>query len=410
MLNDVDASASSAVGAVVASRLLNAMLRTRQDLEEIEARTLAPYAMASRASRGRRFPEPDHKIRTVFARDRDRIVHSAAFRRLEYKTQVFVNHEGDYYRTRLTHTLEAAQIARTVARALGLNEELAEAVALAHDLGHTPFGHAGEKVLNELMTPYGGFDHNAQSLRTVDWIEIRYPNFRGLNLSFEVREGIVKHSHFQDRPAAQEFDPSSWPCLEAQIVDLADEIAYLAHDVDDGLKAQMLTVDELNQSVLFRESAAAAREASPAAEMRVIRYQTVIRMIDAMSTDLMNSLAAELERNKIRSVGDVRTAGRALACFGPEVGAKVAEIKHVMRDRLYRHYRVSRMTEKAGRVLARLFETYMSEPRQMPEHVIARAEQYGDPISRAVADYIAGMTDRFALDEYRKLFDPNERV
>ncbi len=289
------------------------MLRTRQELEDIEARTLAPYAMASRASRGRRFPEPEHPIRTVFARDRDRVIHSAAFRRLEYKTQVFVNHEGDYYRTRLTHTLEAAQIARTVARALGLNEELAEAVALAHDLGHTPFGHAGEKVLNELMTPYGGFDHNAQSLRTVDWIEIRYPNFRGLNLSFEVREGIVKHSHFQDRPAAQEFDPSTYPCLEAQIVDLADEIAYLAHDVDDGLKAQMLSVEELNASSLFRESAAAARDAYPAAEMRVIRYQTVIRMIDAMSTDLMTNLAGELERNKIRSVDDVRKAGRALA-------------------------------------------------------------------------------------------------
>src|SRR5271168_5250165 len=253
------------------------MLRRRTELEEIEARSLAPYAMLSNDSRGRRMAEPAHPMRTCFQRDRDRIIHSAAFRRLEYKTQVFVNHEGDYYRTRLTHTMEAAQITRTVARALGLNEELAEAVALAHDLGHTPFGHAGEKVLNELMTPHGGFDHNAQSLRTVDWIEIRYPNFRGLNLSFEVREGIVKHSHFQTRPAAQEFDVSTYPCLEAQIVDLADEIAYLAHDVDDGLKAQMLSVEELNASVLFRESAAAAaRDASPAAEMRVLRYQTVI--------------------------------------------------------------------------------------------------------------------------------------
>jgi dGTPase len=386
------------------------MLRTRQELEEIEARTLAPYAMASRASRGRRFAEAEHPIRTVFQRDRDRVIHSAAFRRLEYKTQVFVNHEGDYYRTRLTHTLEAAQIARTVARALGLNEELAEAVALAHDLGHTPFGHAGEKVLNELMTPHGGFDHNAQSLRTVDWIEIRYPNFRGLNLSFEVREGIVKHSHFQDRPAAKEFDPATYPCLEAQIVDLADEIAYLAHDVDDGLKAQMLTVEELNRSTLFRESAASARQAFPDAELRVLRYQTVIRMIDAMSTDLMTNIAAELERGNIRSVENLRRAGRALACFSPQMSPQVDEIKQVMRDRLYRHYRVSRMTEKAGRVLARLFETYMTEPRQMPEHVLARAERYGEPIARAVADYIAGMTDRFALDEYRKLFDPNERV
>src|SRR5271156_1915448 len=376
------------------------MLRTRQELEEIEARMLAPYAMASRASRGRRFPEPEHSIRTVFARDRDRIVHSAAFRRLEYKTQVFVNHEGDYYRTRLTHTLEAAQIARTIARALGLNEELAEAVALAHDLGHTPFGHAGEKSLNELMAPYGGFDHNAQSLRTVDWIEIRYPNFRGLNLSFEVREGIVKHSHFQERPAAREFDQSTYPCLEAQIVDLADEIAYLAHDVDDGLKADMLTVDDLNCTRLFRQAAAAAHDASPGAEPGVVRYQTVIRMIDAMVTDLVTNISGELERGSIRRVDDVRNAGRALASFGPAMAPMVEELKQLMRARLYRHYRVSRMTGKAGRVLERLFETYMGEPRQMPGHVLRRIERDGEALARVVADYIAGMTDRFALDEY----------
>jgi dGTPase len=400
------------------SRLVNSgpawyhpdVLRTRQELEEIEARTLAPYAMPSRASRGRRFPEPDHPIRTAFQRDRDRIIHSAAFRRLEYKTQVFVNHEGDYYRTRLTHTLEAAQITRTIARALGLNEELAEAVALAHDLGHTPFGHAGEKVLNDLMTPYGGFDHNAQSLRTVDWIEIRYPNFRGLNLSFEVREGIVKHSNFHDRPAAREFDADTYPCLEAQIVDLADEIAYLAHDVDDGVKAGMLSFEELNESSMFRDASAAARSAFPDADARIHRYQTVIRMIDVMSTDLMTNLAAELERANVSSIEDVRRAGRALASFAPAMGAQVEEIKQVMRDKLYHHYRVSRMTEKAGRVLAQLFQTYMAEPRQIPAHVLNRAKLDGEPVSRAVADYIAGMTDRFALDEYSKLFDPNERV
>ncbi|MHB8381050.1 MAG: deoxyguanosinetriphosphate triphosphohydrolase [Candidatus Binataceae bacterium] len=386
------------------------MLRTRLDLEEIEARTLAPYAMLSRHSRGRRIAEPEHPMRTVFQRDRDRVIHSAAFRRLEYKTQVFVNHEGDYYRTRLTHTLEAAQVTRTIAKALGLNGELAEAVALAHDLGHTPFGHAGERWLNELMEPYGGFDHNAQSLRTVDWIEVRYPAFRGLNLSFEVREGIIKHSHFQNRPSAQEFDPSTYPCLEAQIVDLADEIAYLAHDVDDGLKSGMLTVENLNQSSLYADAAAGARAANPQAGARVTRYQTVIRMIDAMSTDLMTNLAAELERARIESVADVRRAGRALAAFSPAMTPRVDEMKQIMRDRLYRHYRVSRMTEKAGRVLARLFETYMTEPRQMPEHVLARAEHDGEPIPRVVADYIAGMTDRFALDEYRKLFDPDERV
>ncbi len=386
------------------------MLRTRKDLEEIEARTLAPYAMLSRDSRGRRVAEPEHPIRTAFQRDRDRVIHSAAFRRLEYKTQVFVNHEGDYYRTRLTHTMEAAQITRTVARALGLNEELAEAVALAHDLGHTPFGHAGETVLNELMRPYGGFDHNAQSLRTVDWIETRYPGFRGLNLTFEVREGIVKHSDFKHRGAAEEFDPATYPCLEAQIVDFADEIAYLGHDVDDGLKAQMLTVKQLAESRLYRQSAEAARAGNPDADDKVLRYQTVIRMIDAMSTDLMNNIAAQLERPPISSVAQVREAGRPLAGFGAQMTASVTELKTIMRDRLYRHYRVSRMTEKAGRVLARLFETYMAEPRQMPEHVIARSERDGEPMSRVVADYIAGMTDRFALDEYRKLFDPDERV
>jgi dGTPase len=386
------------------------MLRTRKDLEELERCTLAPYAMLACESLGRRFDEPPHPMRTAFQRDRDRIVHSASFRRLEYKTQVFVNHEGDYYRTRLTHTIEAAQITRTVAAALGLNRDLAEAVALAHDLGHTPFGHAGERVLNELMKPHGGFDHNAQSLRTIDWIEVRYPNFRGLNLSFEVREGIVKHSHFKGRAAAQEFDSEVYPCLEAQIVDLADEIAYLAHDVDDGLKAQMLTVADLHGSRLYRESAAVAHEASPIGDDRVARYQTVNRMIDVMATDLVTSIDCEIDRAGIKSVEALRRAGRAIAAFSVEVAVQVGELKQIMRDRLYRHYRVSRMTEKAGRVLARLFETYMAEPRQIPAHVLARVEVDGEPLARVVADYIAGMTDRFALDEYRKLFDPDERV
>src|SRR6266481_8619073 len=383
---------------------------SRADLETREAAALAAYAMRSLDSRGRRHPEPEHALRMAFQRDRDRIIHSSAFRRLEYKTQVFVNHEGDYYRTRLTHTLEAAQITRTLARALGLNTDLAEAVVLAHDLGHTPFGHAGERVLDELMRPHGGFDHNAQSLRTVDWIEVRYPNFRGLNLTFEVLEGIIKHSEFKLRPAAAEFDPALFPCLEAQIVDLADEIAYLAHDVDDGLKADMLTVDDLNCTRLFRQAAVAAHEASPRAEPGVVRYQTVIRMINAMVTDLVANIHAELERGAIRSVDDVRRAGRALACFGPAIAPMVEELKHLMRERLYRHYRVSRMTGKAGRVLERLFETYMGEPRQMPGHVLRRIEVDGEALARVVADYIAGMTDRFALDEYRKLFDPDERV
>jgi dGTPase len=239
---------------------------------------------------------------------------------------------------------------------------------------------------------------------------VRYPSFRGLNLSFEVREGIIKHSDFSKRPEAREFDPGLFPCLEAQIVDLADEIAYLAHDVDDGVKANMLTVEDLNASRLFRQAAAAAREATPDADPRVNRYQTVIRMIDAMASDLAANVNLELERSAVRSVEDLRRAGRSLAGFGPEMKGLVDELKQIMRERLYRHYRVRRMTEKATRVLVQLFETYMREPRQMPSHVLARAETDGEPLARVVADYIAGMTDRFALDEYRKLFDPNERV
>ncbi len=404
-----------AAATVLTSRRVDAwagprIMRRRQDLEEIETRTLAPCAMLSAHSRGRRVPEPEHPMRTSFQRDRDRIVHSAAFRRLEYKTQVFVNHEGDYYRTRLTHTIEVAQITRTVARSLGLNADLAEAVALAHDLGHTPFGHAGERVLDELMEPYGGFDHNAQSLRTVDWIEVRYPLFRGLNLTFEVREGIIKHSDFQDRPEVREFDPSTYPCLEAQVVDLADEIAYLGHDADDGLKAGMLTVEDLERSQLYREAHTGARVQPGAGDPAVEHYQTVRRIIDALATDLVENIAAEIARANVNSVDDVKRAGRALAAFSPAMTRQVAELKAIMSERLYRHYRVIRMTEKAGRVLHRLFEAYMSEPRQMPSHVLALHERDGEPIPRLVADYIAGMTDRFALDEYKKLFDPDERV
>ncbi len=387
------------------------MLRTRQQLEQFESQALALYAMQSAHSRGRRFAQPEHPYRTAFQRDRDRIIHSAAFRRLEYKTQVFVNHEGDYYRTRLTHTMEAAQITRTVARALGLNEELAEAVVLSHDLGHTPFGHAGEKVLNALMEPYGGFDHNAQSLRTVDWIEERYPEFRGLNLTFEVREGIVKHSNFKDRPAAREFDPSLYPALEAQIVDLADEIAYLAHDVDDGLKSGMLTRDELDAAQLVRTAAKTVRQSYPDIESRRGgRYQLVIRMIDMMVTDLIGNIDRELTASGIGSVEAVRRAGRPLASFSPAMAPQVAELKRLMNDKLYHHYRVLRMTQKAARVLTQLFNAYMAEPAQIPPHIAQRMETDGDSTARVIADYIAGMTDRFALDEYRKLFDPDERV
>src|SRR5712671_4787443 len=280
------------------------MLRNREDLEELEARTLAPYAMQSRMSRGRRFPDSPHPMRTAFQRDRDRIVHSSAFRRLEYKTQVFVNHEGDYYRTRLTHSIEAAQITRTLCRALGLNEDLGEAVALSHDLGHTPFGHAGERVLNRLMAPYGGFEHNAQSIRIVDVLEERYPEFPGLNLSWEVREGIVKHSSEYDRPLVQDFEPAVKPVLEAQIVDYADEIAYNSHDIDDGLKSEMLAPSDLAEVELWVEANDWVTSKHPAASPSVQRYQTVRRIIDRLATDMIESVRARIEEHGVRSLDD----------------------------------------------------------------------------------------------------------
>jgi len=384
---------------------------SRADFEAREAAALAPYAMRSRDSRGRRHPEPEHSFRMVFQRDRDRIIHSTAFRRLEYKTQVFVNHEGDYYRTRLTHTMEAAQVTRTLARALGLNEDLAEAVALAHDLGHTPFGHAGERTLDRLMAPHGGFEHNAQSLRIVDLLEERYPAFRGLNLSWELREGIVKHSTRYDRPQVAEFDASLAPCLEAQVVDFTDEIAYNAHDIDDGLKSGMLDPEELRAgAALWSEAMDVVTRAAPSAPAHVVHYQAVRRVIDRMVTDLIESLLARLRAERIDSIDAVRRVKPRLVEFSPEMTAANRELKAFLYDRLYTHHRVTRMTQKADRIMTALFEVYMAEPRQLPPHVTRRAREEREPMARVIADYIAGMTDRFALEEYKKLFDPYERV
>jgi dGTPase len=346
----------------------------------------------------------------AFQRDRDRIIHSTAFRRLEYKTQVFVNHEGDYYRTRLTHTVEAAQVTRTLARMLGLNEDLAETVALAHDLGHTPFGHAGERTLDRLMAPYGGFEHNAQSLRIVDVLEERYPRFRGLNLSREVREGIVKHSTRYDRPQVVEFGADTAPCLEAQIVDFADEVAYTAHDVDDGLQSGMLDPDELLGVPLWAEAWRDATGAAPDAPWRVARYQAVRRLIDWMVTDLAETLNERLAREGIASLEDVRRVKPRLVEFSPAMGERHRALKSFLFDRLYHHHRVTRMTQKADRIMSALFEVYMHEPRQLPPHVTRRTVDEGETMPRVIADYIAGMTDRFALEEYKKLFDPYERV
>jgi len=381
----------------------------RSDFEAREASILAAYAMRSRDSRGRRHPEPEHPLRMTFQRDRDRIIHSTAFRRLEYKTQVFVNHEGDYYRTRLTHTLEAAQVTRTLARILGLNEDLAEAVALAHDLGHTPFGHAGERTLDRLMRPYGGFEHNSQSLRIVDLLEERYPAFRGLNLSWEVREGIVKHSTRYDRPQVAEFDAERAPCLEAQIVDFADEVAYTAHDVDDGLQSGMIDPDDLATVPFWRETMERI-DAGPVATASVRRYQAVRMLIDQMVSDLAETLGRRLEDEGIDSLDAVRRVKPRLVDFSQTMAVHHGELKAFLTDRLYHHHRVTRMTQKADRIMSALFEVYMAEPRQLPPHITDRVNDEGESMPRVIADYVAGMTDRFALEEYKKLFDPYERV
>jgi dGTPase len=381
----------------------------RQQFELEEARFLAPYGVASRDSRGRVYQEPEHPLRMAFQRDRDRIIHSTAFRRLEYKTQVFVNHEGDYYRTRLTHSMEAAQISRTIARALRVNQDLAETVALAHDLGHTPFGHAGERALNADMVDYGGFEHNAQSLRIVDLLEERYPDFPGLNLTWEVREGIVKHSPPYDKPLAARFAAGEAPCIEAQIVDYADEIAYNSHDIDDGLKSRLLVPEQLESVTLWRETYRRIRSQHPGAGFRIWRYQVIRTLIDDFVHDLIATVQRRIEELRIEGVEDVRRAGRPIATFSDEMEEKRLELKSFLMENLYRHYRVMRMAVKAQKVLRDLFRAYMEEPSQLPPHVLARC-QAGESEARVIADYIAGMTDRFALEEHRKLFDPMERV
>ena len=382
---------------------------TREQLEAQEEAWLAPWAMRSKESRGRAVEEAEHPQRTAFQRDRDRVIHSAAFRRLEYKTQVFVNHEGDYYRTRLTHTMEAAQITRTVARALRLNEDLAEAIVLAHDLGHTPFGHAGEHVLDDLMQPYGGFEHNAQSLRIVEQLEERYAEFRGLNLTWEVREGIVKHSSEYDRPLVRLFDPEIAPTLEAQIADFADEIAYNCHDIDDGVQSGMLEPDQMQEADLWREHFASAREACGDVPFSILRYQTVRRILDAMVSDLVATVESEIESRGVKSLDDLRAVRPRLVRYSDAMHPRVRELKDFLMEKLYRHVRVTRMGMKAKTVITGLFETYLEEPRQMPAHVYQLIEQGGDR-ARVIADYVAGMTDRFALVEYKRLFDPLERV
>ena len=379
----------------------------RRAQEEWEDRHLAPCGMRSAQSRGRRFPEPEHPLRTRYQRDRDRVIHSSSFRRLEYKTQVFVNHEGDNYRTRLTHSLEAAQIGRTVARALGLNEELTECLVLGHDLGHTPFGHSGERVMDELMREHGGFEHNRQTLRILEVLEERYPKFPGLNLSWEIREGIIKHQPDSDARAPAEYAPGEAPTLEAQLVDFVDEIAYNNHDIDDALSSGMIAVDKIRSVELFRESYEEVRAEGIRGE-RLIRHQTVRRIISRCTKDLVLTTLKTVRDSNVASVEDVRKAGRRLVGYSPDMARRVKELKDFLFTNMYRNYRVVRMGDKAGRILRDLFLSYVGEPLQLPPHYQERIPR--DGMHRVVCDYIAGMTDRFAVDEHRKLFDPMVRV
>ncbi len=381
---------------------------------------LAAYAQHDETSRGRRVPEPPPRHRTEYQRDRDRIVHSTAFRRLVYKTQVFVNHEGDLYRTRLTHSLEVAQIARSVARALGLNEPLAEAICLAHDLGHTPFGHAGQDALNDCMRDFGGFEHNLQSLRVVDDLEERYAEFPGLNLTFEVREGILKHCSAANArrlgELGERFLLRRQPGLEAQLANLADEVAYNNHDVDDGIRAGLVEVEDLAASSrMFGRQYEAVRMQYPQLTGRRLVHEVVRRMIDYAVNDLIDASAAALAAAAPRSVEDVRARPQPLLTFSESVRAEHLELKRYLRDRLYKHYRVLRMTTKAGRVVRELFQAMLGDVHLMPvEHQEAarrlEAAEGADGRARAVADYIAGMTDRFAILEHRRLFEPGERT
>lgn len=365
---------------------------------------LAPYAADAAHTRGRRHAESQAPGRTDFQRDRDRIVHSTAFRRLEYKTQVFVNHEGDLFRTRLTHSLEVAQIGRAIARNLRLNEDLVEAVSLAHDLGHTPFGHAGQDALAESMQPHGGFEHNLQSLRVVDELEERYGAFNGLNLSFETREGILKHCSLENArrlgEIGERFLLRRQPSLEAQIANLADEIAYNNHDIDDGLRSQLITLEQLESVPLFARHAALVRSEFPAIAERRMIQETVRRMINTLIVDLTEESSRRIAGAAPASVDDVRLAGPLIA-FSLPLRAEADVLKRFLLDNLYRHYRVMRMTTKARRIVRELFTAFFEEPRLLPADHQARAA-LDKP--RAIADYVAGMTDRYAIREHRRLY------
>jgi dGTPase len=384
------------------------VLVDRKELEAREDAWLAPYAARSSQTKGRQHPEQEDNYRTCYQRDRDRIIHSTAFRRLEYKTQVFVNHEGDYYRTRLTHTIEVLQIARSIARCLRLNEDLTETLALAHDIGHTPFGHSGEEALHGLMKDHGGFEHNKHGLRVVDVLENRYPGFRGLNLTYEVRESILKHTTAYDNPAQTELEPGAMPLLEAQVVDAADSIAYDNHDLDDALKAGLITLEDLREVGLWSEVRSDVEKAFGEIEPLYMRTQVIRFLINREVVDLLKTSEKTLGEAGAKDVGAVRSAGAPLIVFSKELRGKKQELQKFLAEKVYNHYRVVRMTTKAKKFIEDIFEAYISSPNQLPPEHRAWAEETG--LHQGVCDYIAGMTDRYAQQEHMKLFNPFERV
>jgi dGTPase len=369
---------------------------------------LAPYATTEHNSRGRLARETAPSGRSEFQRDRDRIIHSSAFRRLEYKTQVFVNHEGDMFRTRLTHSIEVAQIGRSIARSMSLNEDLVEAICLAHDLGHTPFGHAGQTALNACMKDYGGFEHNLQSLRVVDVLEERYAEFNGLNLCFETREGILKHCSLENAgklgEVGERFLQGRRTTLEGQLANLADEIAYNNHDVDDGLRSGLVSLEHLMEVRLFAKHLETVRKAYPDLDERRVIHETIRRMINTQVNDLMAETQRNIRQHGVQNLDDVRAAP-ALVSFSAEIHEQNKEMKAFLHTQLYRHYRVMRMSAKARRIIDDLFQAFMDDKRMLPPQYIRQAEL---DQARAVADYIAGMTDRYAIREHRRIFAVEE--
>ena len=394
------------------------LLRTREDIEELEEKILAPYAMKSKDTDGRMYDEPKHDVRTCYQRDRDRVVHCEAFRKLEYKTQVFVIFEGDYYRTRLTHTIEVAQIARTIGRALQLNEDLIEAIALAHDLGHPPFGHAGEGALNEIMksAKVPGFNHNVRSFEIVTKYEKRYPDFDGLNLTEEVLVGILKHRTIYDKPGIVGEYANKGQTLEALVVDIADSLAYLSHDIDDGITSGCISEDDLADSQLWRKAYQRVAPSLNSKDKQMFKYQIVKALIDIQMKDLLVTSSQRLEQLNLKSSRAVKdynlkNPANSVIDFSPALKEERDYLQTVLNKKLYHHYRVVRMTDKANRIIHDLFAVYKENPTQLPYSVYQRDKRYSDTEKyEIIGNYIASMTDRFALDEHKKLFDPYQKV